>query len=200
MNKIKQYFFYKDGEFSWWKSIQNTLSNRNIGNIIFFLLISIINFLILYVLVNNTPNWEKYSVQFTRFIYFLVISFFIVLASYWYISHKFLKDYIVKLSYSTLFCTLVFLLIPSVCWFLQYDIESNVYGIGRKLAFSCMIASFSLYFNTALIGLGNALFSTPKIIEINFKLKCSFFLLCSFHCLSWVIFIFLIFFLSLKRK
>ena len=23
MNKIKQYFFYKDGEFSWWKSIQN---------------------------------------------------------------------------------------------------------------------------------------------------------------------------------
>lgn len=25
MNKIKQYFFYKDGEFSWWKSIQNIL-------------------------------------------------------------------------------------------------------------------------------------------------------------------------------
>lgn len=191
MNKIKQYFFYKDGEFSWWKSIQNTLSNRNIGNIIFFLLISIINFLILYVLVNNTPNWEKYSVQFTRFIYFLVISFFIVLASYWYISHKFLKDYIVKLSYSTLFCTLVFLLIPSVCWFLQYDIESNVYGIGRKLAFSCMIASFSLYFNTALIGLGNALFSTPKIIEINFKLKMQFLftLFFSLFILSYIYFL-----------
>lgn len=25
MNKIKQYFFYKDGEFSWWKTIQNIL-------------------------------------------------------------------------------------------------------------------------------------------------------------------------------
>ena len=25
MNKIKQYLFYKDGEFSWWKSIQNIL-------------------------------------------------------------------------------------------------------------------------------------------------------------------------------
>ena len=25
MNKIKQYFFYKDGEFSWWKSVQNIL-------------------------------------------------------------------------------------------------------------------------------------------------------------------------------
>ena len=25
MNKIKQYFFYKDGEFSWWKSIQNII-------------------------------------------------------------------------------------------------------------------------------------------------------------------------------
>jgi len=25
MNKIKQYFFYKDGEFSWWKSIENIL-------------------------------------------------------------------------------------------------------------------------------------------------------------------------------
>lgn len=25
MNKIKQYFFYKNGEFSWWKSIQNIL-------------------------------------------------------------------------------------------------------------------------------------------------------------------------------
>lgn len=25
MNKIKQYFFYKDGEFSWWKSLQNIL-------------------------------------------------------------------------------------------------------------------------------------------------------------------------------
>lgn len=160
--------------FSWWKSIQDTLGNCNIGNIIFFLLISIINFLILYVLVNNTPNWEKYSEQFTRFTYFLVISFFIILASYWYIFHKFLKNYTVKLGYSTLFYTLVFLLIPSVCWFLQYNIESNVYGIGRKLAFICMITSFSLYFNTALIGLGNALFLTPKIIEINFKFKMKF--------------------------
>ena len=25
MNKIKQYLFYKNGEFSWWKSIQNIL-------------------------------------------------------------------------------------------------------------------------------------------------------------------------------
>lgn len=25
MNKIKQYFFYKDGKFSWWKSVQNIL-------------------------------------------------------------------------------------------------------------------------------------------------------------------------------
>lgn len=195
MNKIKQYFFYKDGEFSWRKSIQNTLSNRNLGNIIFFLLISIINFLILYVLANNTPNWEKYSVQFTRFIYFLVISFFIVLASYWYISHKFLKDYIVKLSCSTLFYTFMFFLIPSICWFLQYNIESNVYGIGRKLAFICMTTSFSLYFNTALIGLGNALFSTPKIIEINFKLKMQFLftLFFSLFILSFIYFSCLLF-------
>ena len=173
----------------------NTLSNRNIGNIIFFLLISIINFLILYVLANNTPNWEKYSVQFTRFTYFLVISFFIVLASYWYISHKFLKDYIVKLCCSTLFYTLMFFLIPSICWFLQYNIESNVYGIGRKLAFICMMTSFSLYFNTSLIGLGNALFSTPKIIEINFKLKMQFLftLFFSLFILSFIYFSCLLF-------
>lgn len=196
MNKIKQYFFYKDGEFSWWKSIQNTLSNRNIGKYHLFSSYQynkFFNFICFSKLIRQIG--KKYSVQFTRFTYFLVISFFIVLASYWYISHKFLKDYIVKLSCSTLFYTFMFFLIPSICWFLQYNIESNVYGIGRKLAFICMTTSFSLYFNTALIGLGNALFSTPKIIEINLKLKMQFLftLFFSLFILSFIYFSCLLF-------
>lgn len=163
--------------------------NKKILHFIIFLFINVVNFSFLYFPIKYS------SVRYIEFIYFLVISFFLILIPFCYLNHKYKKNYVTELSYSTLFYTLIFCLLPNICWFLKYNIESSLYSIGRKSAFFFTMSSFSLYFNTALIGLGFVLLQSGENTELNFKLKIKFIFTLFFllSILSAIYFSFLLF-------
>lgn len=107
MNKIKQYFFYKDGKFSWWKSIQNIL------------LIYVILYLIeLYHYVFNTPSASRFSFNckdcglpiFLMGILCYILAFVmsILYLFYAYFEKRFLKRIIKLIEFAIFFTILYF--------------------------------------------------------------------------------------------
>ncbi len=162
----------------------NEKGNSNkIINCTVFLFISIINLLILYMIPKYTPEWDKHSIQFVEFIYFLIISLFVFLFFNYKFYHKYGSGAVIEVCYSTLFYVLLLGLVPSVFWWLQYNVESNIYSLERKFALVFVLASYSLCFSTAFIGLSAVWLNDYKNKKIAFRVKMFFFLLLFFSSL-----------------
>lgn len=154
-----------------------------IKTIIFFSFINIMNMLFLYMFPNSTPAWKNYSMQFIGFIYFLVISFFFFAILIYKFYRKYGSASVIETCYSVLFYVLLLGLLPGIYWWLQYNIESNIYPLERKIALIFLIASYFLYFSIAFIGLIFAFFCDKESKPLTSRIKVFFFLLSFFSSL-----------------